>query len=54
MSGLEENREKALAIIEDLMRNPKPDQDALNKMIEAKIKQRNDNTLNKTPSSGVL
>jgi predicted Zn-dependent peptidase len=47
MSGLEENREKALAIIEDLMRNPKPDQDALNKMIEAKIKQRNDNTLNK-------
>ncbi|MBP6447933.1 MAG: insulinase family protein [Saprospiraceae bacterium] len=47
MSGLEENREKALAIIEDLMRNPKPDQDALYKMIEAKIKQRNDNTLNK-------
>lgn len=47
LSGLEENRAAALAIIEDLMRNPKPDQNALNKMVEAKIKERNDNLLNK-------
>lgn len=47
LSGLEDNREKTLSIIEELMRYPKPDQEALNKMIESKIKERNDNTLNK-------
>ena len=47
ISGLEENRQKVIGIIEDLMRNPKADQDALNKMIDAKIKERNDKTLNK-------
>jgi predicted Zn-dependent peptidase len=47
ISGLEENRQKAIAIIEDVMRNPVPDQAALNKMIDAKIKERSDKTLNK-------
>ncbi len=47
ISGLEENRQKALAIIEDVMRNPVPDQPALDNLINAKIKERNDKTLNK-------
>ncbi|MBK6784828.1 MAG: insulinase family protein [Saprospiraceae bacterium] len=47
LSGLEENREKGLKIIEDLMRNPKPDNDALKKFIESKIKERNDRTINR-------
>ena len=47
ISGLEENRQKVLSIIEDLIRNPVADQDALNKLIDAKIKERNDKTLNK-------
>jgi predicted Zn-dependent peptidase len=47
LSGLEENREKALAIIEDLMRNPVADQQALTRFIEAKIKERNDKTINR-------
>ncbi|HMP30453.1 MAG TPA: insulinase family protein, partial [Saprospiraceae bacterium] len=47
ISGLEENRQKALTIIEDLMRNPVPDQKALDNLINAKIKERNDKTLNK-------
>lgn len=47
LSGLEENREKALAIIEDLITNPKADQEALKKFIESKIKERNDRTLNR-------
>lgn len=47
ISGLEDKREQALKIIEDLIRNPKADQAALDKMIESKIKERNDRTLNK-------
>lgn len=45
--GLEENFEKAMAIVDDLIRNAKPDQDALDKLVEARIKERMDNTLNK-------
>ncbi|HAY70655.1 MAG TPA: peptidase M16 inactive domain family protein, partial [Saprospirales bacterium] len=47
LSGLEEHFEKALAIIDDLIRNPKPDQEALNKLVDSMIKERMDNTLNK-------
>jgi predicted Zn-dependent peptidase len=47
VTGLQEYLEDALKIIEDLMRNPKPDQIALDKMVAAKIKERNDATLNK-------
>lgn len=47
LAGLEENRIKALAIIEDLMQNPKGDQESLKKFIESKIKERNDRTINR-------
>jgi predicted Zn-dependent peptidase len=47
LSGLEENFDKALALLEDLLNNPKPDQGALDKMIAAKIKGREDAVLNK-------
>lgn len=47
LSGLEENFEKAMAIIDDLIRNPRPDQEALNKLVESKIKERMDNMINK-------
>lgn len=46
-SGLEENFEAAMKLIEDLINDPKPDQVALSKMIESKIKERNDVTLDK-------
>lgn len=46
-SGLEENFDEAMKIIEDLINDPMPDQDALERMIEAKIKERNDATLDK-------
>ncbi|EKB48243.1 M16 family metallopeptidase [Cecembia lonarensis] len=46
-SGLEENRQEAMTIIQDLIRNAKPNQEALAKMVEAKIKERNDKTINK-------
>lgn len=46
-TGLEENRQEAMKIIQDLIRNPKPNQEALEKMVEAKIKERNDKTINK-------
>ena len=36
LSGLEENFDKALAILEDVIRNPKPDKVALEKMIPPK------------------
>ncbi len=47
LSGLEENFDKALVLLEDLLNNPKPDQAALGKMIESKIKAREDALLNK-------
>ena len=47
LAGLEENFDKALAILEDVIRNPKPDKVALDKMIESKIKEREDALLNK-------
>lgn len=47
MSGLEENFDIGIGIIEDLLNNPKADQVALNKMIDNIIKGRQDNLLNK-------
>jgi predicted Zn-dependent peptidase len=47
LAGLEENFDKALLILEDVIRNPKPDKVALGKMIESKIKEREDALLNK-------
>lgn len=46
-SGLDENFEKAMQLIEKLLKDPKPDQEALNKLVESQIKSRNDATLNK-------
>lgn len=45
--GLNENFEKALELIEHLLTNSKPDQEALNKMIEGELKSRADAKLNK-------
>lgn len=47
ISGLQENFDAAVRILESLLNDPKPDQDALDKMIAAKIKERNDATLNR-------
>ncbi len=47
LSGLQENFEKAIQILEQLLKDPKPDADALSKMIESKIKSRTDATLQK-------
>lgn len=48
LSGLQENLPKALALLESLLRDPKPDQEALDKLVAATIKARNDATLNKS------
>jgi predicted Zn-dependent peptidase len=47
LSGLQENFAPAVKILEALLNDPKPDQEALDKMIASKIKARNDATLNK-------
>lgn len=46
-NGLQENFNKAIELIEKLLNDPKPDQNALDKMVDAEIKTRNDATLNK-------
>ena len=46
-SGLNENFEKAIKLVETLLNDPKANQEALNKLIDATIKSRNDATLNK-------
>lgn len=47
LSGLQENFEPAVRLLESLLNDPKPDKEALDKMIAAKIKERNDATLNR-------
>jgi predicted Zn-dependent peptidase len=47
LSGLQENMHEALIILEDLLANAQPDQEALDRLIEATIKERQDNLLNK-------
>jgi predicted Zn-dependent peptidase len=42
LSGLNENIEKALALFEKLLANPKPDDEALKKMVDGMFKQRED------------
>ncbi len=46
-SGLDENYEKAMALIEELINDPKADQKALDNLVKSKIKERNDATINK-------
>lgn len=47
LSGLQENFEPAVKLLESLLNDPKPDQEALDKMIAAKIKERSDAVLNR-------
>ncbi len=47
LSGLSENFPKALELMEELLAKAKPDQEALNALIDDQIKQRNDAKLNK-------
>ncbi len=47
LSGLQENFEPAVRLLETLLNDPKPDKEALDKMVAAKIKERNDATLNR-------
>ncbi|HEY4650577.1 MAG TPA: insulinase family protein [Pontibacter sp.] len=47
LSGLDENFEKALALFEYTLQNPKPDQTALDNMVAGMLKARNDAKLNK-------
>lgn len=42
LSGLQENMDPGLALFEGLLNDPKPDQEALDKLIENKVKERND------------
>ncbi len=46
-SGLNENFDKATALIEELINDAKPDQKALDNLVKSKIKERNDATINK-------
>jgi predicted Zn-dependent peptidase len=47
LSGLDENFEKALALFENTLQNPKADQKALDDMVAGILKARNDAKLNK-------
>ncbi|MCZ2139890.1 MAG: insulinase family protein, partial [Bacteroidia bacterium] len=47
LTGLNENFEPALQLFEHLLNNVKPNQEALNQMVERTLKQREDNKLNK-------
>jgi len=47
LTGLDENFEKALKLFEHLISNAKPDQEALNNLVEKMLKERSDDKLNK-------
>ncbi|MBK7243107.1 MAG: insulinase family protein [Saprospiraceae bacterium] len=47
LSGLDENFDAAVQLMEEILNDPKPDQKALDELIKSKIKSRNDATLNK-------
>jgi predicted Zn-dependent peptidase len=47
LSGLDENMEKAVDLFEKLLKNPKPDKDALGMLIGRMLKSRSDNMKNK-------
>lgn len=47
LSGLDENMEKATALFESLLANPKPDQEALDNMVDRTFKSRSDAKKNK-------
>jgi zinc protease len=47
LSGLNENMEKATTLFEELLANPTPDQEALDKMVDRTLKEREDAKKNK-------
>jgi predicted Zn-dependent peptidase len=47
LSGLQEQLPNAIALLEELLNNPKEDAEALQKLVAKKIKQRQDQALNK-------
>jgi len=47
LNGLEENFDKGLAILEDLINNPKANKEALDKLVNNMLKSRQDNLINK-------
>ncbi len=47
LSGLQENMKTAVKLLESLLNDPKPDNLALQNLVDSKIKSRNDATLNK-------
>lgn len=47
LSGLSENFDKALKLLESLLQDPKPDEEALQNLVADILKQRADNKLNK-------
>jgi predicted Zn-dependent peptidase len=54
LSGLQKNYKEAVALFEDLLRNAKPDQAALNSLIQRTLKGRNDAKKNKNAILGAL
>ncbi len=48
LSGLDENFEEALALFENTLQNPKPNQEALKDMVDGMLKSRADAKLNKS------
>jgi len=47
LSGLEENFDKGIMLVEDLLNNPKADKGALDKLVNNMLKSRQDNLINK-------
>ena len=54
LSGLSENLPKALALLEDLLQNAKPDQEAYDQMVSLTVKRRNDAKKNQGGYFGYL
>ena len=54
VSGLAENMEKAMALVEEIMAGVQPDQEALNTLVERLIKSRNDSKTNQRAAFSAL
>ncbi len=54
ISGLNENMDKAIALVEDLVKNAKPDQEAYDQFVELTLKERADNKTNQRANFNAL
>lgn len=54
ISGLSENMNKAIALVEDLVKNAKPDQEAYDQFVELTLKERADNKTNQRANFNAL